>query len=1182
MRGNCSGDLARQALDVMKGRRSRQERRAGAPLSDQSGEVDSSENEEDEGNLEASPESEQENSTWVESVGDGDGSSSDDTSFDRSSQARFENVRNRRAEETGHGRNQNAGESDYSAAACAARPDALQGNRQQQRKGVHESQVRELAGESSATPATRGRTGRIANITNVGRGWREVTVGQAAHRATPRKAFIGVAPVRGPTTLSVRQLAGMRAPGSAAPAAACQMPARGLPTVSNVRSQCRVAPVSRGARAPQQSEEVHHEVGHSVWEGGVRRRPGRVAEAKGSGHAGVKPAGGRSAGIGLEQLFQDCDAFLRARNISSAAATAKTAVAAADAQQHRLESAVSGAEVGSRSESVLQECDGLKKKLTISQSLTGMLWMTMRFADSLKGAAAGAQPAVLNSNGCLAEPSCAADSRPLTPQGRELATVRSLDSTECRNEAVETGAPTAKARNMVHAVSISEIGEETEAVKADDREEVQVEHDDTEHVVAQTVASSSLAEEPVEDGVTESADGATESEEDGSAAGSGTSVTGEPEMEKRAEGIERGFGSENRKGREDAGTDGTSDDADDANDYEAERAARIQRNRDAMAELGLARKPPPPAPKAPAAARRRRTTAETIGSEDSSRSEYDSEWDRQQETSEESSRWETETSESSEDDAGGDRRRARGRGEAGSVKADHGAFGKGAGLGAKMEQPRLKVPLLCKSTSLGNVPRGGRRAKEGGKASQKQRLRALRVHPSSVNPLETGLSRMEQFRAEMVRAVYESEGTSAAEELMGSSLPSIVHRSFAEVGWGKVDVGGEVRARGGEGRCGESGDGGSKVVANKALSDHTYDDSELEDSSPSCTPITSAAAPSPARGREIHRGQSYELPLGHERASSAVSPQDSALTPSSPSSSTCSSLRKRLLECEVGGRHATSDGATRTADEVHRRPHKIARSSSSEYLADDSEEGRQERRGVARTRPRARALQGRKSWNNPAPLAPGEWCRRDGVKGKYYQTQGKYLCNNCGAAGHVKSTCPHPVGLMDRALEALGWQVLAVARKGGVYEEKFFVPPDRSVQLRGIRKLGNFVRQEMGTTLACLVLEQGNGSGTEHRGSSGGVNACAGGADMPSSLPSSSSPSGAAKRQEAASDSSTGTEEPESSRDEDVDAEGAQQRSQADAVGLRQGGGGGGGGGLGRPGIRLPPQSALLKAASVC
>ena len=46
---------------------------------------------------------------------------------------------------------------------------------------------------------------------------------------------------------------------------------------------------------------------------------------------------------------------------------------------------------------------------------------------------------------------------------------------------------------------------------------------------------------------------------------------------------------------------------------------------------------------------------------------------------------------------------------------------------------------------------------------------------------EKGLTRLEQFRAEMVCAVYESEGTSAAEELMGSSLPSIIHRAFAEV-----------------------------------------------------------------------------------------------------------------------------------------------------------------------------------------------------------------------------------------------------------------------------------------------------------------------------------------------------------------------------------------------------------------
>jgi hypothetical protein len=43
------------------------------------------------------------------------------------------------------------------------------------------------------------------------------------------------------------------------------------------------------------------------------------------------------------------------------------------------------------------------------------------------------------------------------------------------------------------------------------------------------------------------------------------------------------------------------------NAYEAERDARVQRNRDAMIEMGLARKPPPPPPPPPRAARSKRS-----------------------------------------------------------------------------------------------------------------------------------------------------------------------------------------------------------------------------------------------------------------------------------------------------------------------------------------------------------------------------------------------------------------------------------------------------------------------------------------------------------------------------------------------------------------------------------------------
>ena len=66
---------------------------------------------------------------------------------------------------------------------------------------------------------------------------------------------------------------------------------------------------------------------------------------------------------------------------------------------------------------------------------------------------------------------------------------------------------------------------------------------------------------------------------------------------------------------------------DENNDYEAERRARIQRNKDAMEQLGLVRKPPPPPPRP--AARKPRARAESIGSEDTSDS--DSEYRARQE-----------------------------------------------------------------------------------------------------------------------------------------------------------------------------------------------------------------------------------------------------------------------------------------------------------------------------------------------------------------------------------------------------------------------------------------------------------------------------------------------------------------------------------------------------------------------
>jgi len=85
----------------------------------------------------------------------------------------------------------------------------------------------------------------------------------------------------------------------------------------------------------------------------------------------------------------------------------------------------------------------------------------------------------------------------------------------------------------------------------------------------------------------------------------------------------------------------------------------------------------------------------------------------------------------------------------------------------------------------------------------------------------------------------------------------------------------------------------------------------------------------------------------------------------------------------------------------------------------------------------------------PPPLSPSLHT----IPRRYYQIRNKYLCNNCGAPGHVRRTCDRPLHYMDKKLQALGWQVIAVSRKGGTSEEKFFVPPCRTVQLRGFQKM---------------------------------------------------------------------------------------------------------------------------------
>jgi len=187
---------------------------------------------------------------------------------------------------------------------------------------------------------------------------------------------------------------------------------------------------------------------------------------------------------------------------------------------------------------------------------------------------------------------------------------------------------------------------------------------------------------------------------------------------------------------------------------------------------------------------RSRARAESIGSKDStdSDSEYRARQDGEEEggeeeEEEESSQWETEQTERSDEEEV--RGHAYGRGgleERAGVKTRErfvetrerfvktrervGAKTRGPHPkqnpkehpkeGPRTEKPALKIPLFGPGAS-----RGGRHG--GGGGGGHARLRSLQGHPSHVDPQEKGLSRIEQFRAEMVRAIYDSEGTSAAE-----------------------------------------------------------------------------------------------------------------------------------------------------------------------------------------------------------------------------------------------------------------------------------------------------------------------------------------------------------------------------------------------------------------------------------
>ena len=893
-----------------------------------------------------------------------------------------------------------------------------------------------------------------------GRVWKEVSVGQVAHAAAPHKAFVSVGgrarnqPVRLPLTMR----------GSSRPASVSHR---------TVKQNALVAGGRRGAIMRPD---------HNVWGAGVHR-PSRQAKGAARGAQGTLVCGGGVSGlsgVGLERLFQDCDAFLRHRNLSavsnagavSDAVTGPGALPEAPAEACMLKDTAAktspiAQDCGEVSR-VREECDRLKKELeaahvhaqevsraaTVSQSLTGMLWMTMRFADSLSGVGkreeggdkkAASTRASKPRTASLAN-SCSAQLA-LGPS-QQLSETSAPDRAQQGAGQVQSSARCFKCAKEGHVSSqCPAVGLLAKKATVNPRRPTfptkfnSCATQDIHFPADSEGAAARVNSEPTHPGIPQS--GAIEvsstfSDSSGqSSQGSSTSCsmsstqsaesqvaeqeeTSSTEMGAKCSRKTLGSVSEilhdspaglradvpvtnkldvsathstlpSESAKEEEGKQ--EEDEGEENEYEAQRQARIRGNLDTMTQLGIQAKPPPlPPSRARASDPRRHPRAESIGSEDSS----ESEWHR--ESADESSEWEQtapSTSSQEEQESREGRRGRRGRGSTEEARIAERASrgmreylvphrqGKHVAPGAEATRPSLKISLKAPQASCGHgVPAAGTQRKA------RLRLKSLEIHPSQVDPQQTGLTRIEQFRAEMVCAVYESEGTSAAEELMGSSLPSIVHHAFAEVGWGADHAATEPE---GEDVSACSPGVSDKIVANAAFTDREFEDSEMH----GVSELEASVTPS----REGYRADGVT-----DRA-----PAASAASSVSPSSSSSSSLHKRLLSCTVK---------------------EAGRVEGEEVAKEASERGNERKRGKTKSRVSdVRAPQGRKSSSAPAPLEPGEWCRREGVKGKYYHIKNKYVCNNCGLTGHVKSTCSRPLGSMDTSLEAQGWQVMKLSSR---------------------------------------------------------------------------------------------------------------------------------------------------------
>ena len=686
---------------------------------------------------------------------------------------------------------------------------------------------------NAATANSKGvAKGDSAYTTRGGRVWREVTVGQVAHAATPQKAFVGVS--AGASIRGVKMSGGRNQPvrlGALSSAAVCRPPSQRVHTaISSLDSQHSVHPgqahgmesVARQSlgkrRATRQGDEVSETVvGHSVWGAGVQRpvRRGNVAGV-GQEYTGVEVVGGGRGVVALDRLFQDCDAFLRHRNLSSTATSvAAAAVAAAQEQQKTLAAAeLLRAADAAKSSVMRQEFDGLKKQLSASQSLTGMLWMTMRFADSLKGASVSdailPTPALPHTSTSTSPPHSLTATTPTSttplhlssdPAGAESKANKSVAqkvAARAMPKMAERAMPRVSGRAMPKVVDGSDHTHDSRSETSQDdvghdssrglshisessvQEEMAEMEEETDTVVktrdANTQAMPVLCRQEmpaaakIRDNIAAQAADGNESDKHLAASDEKSleesSDESSDEQEKARVTSERDDeASAARQTRADLTDDNNHDDDekndDDDNGYEAERMARIQRNREAMENLGLVQKPPPPPPPQKVdATKRRGTRAESIGSEDSTASEYESEWE-QGEGAEESSQWETEQTEKSEEEGemrkyettgevrndekrrgeerrGDERRREERRGDErrhGGARARQPRHDSHArGVGEHTERPLLKVPLFEPGKSYDG--KGG-----GAENAVKFRVRALKGHPRHVDPQVTSMLR---------------------------------------------------------------------------------------------------------------------------------------------------------------------------------------------------------------------------------------------------------------------------------------------------------------------------------------------------------------------------------------------------------------------------------------------------------